>query len=172
MQCLSLSCDDPFILLSCFLLASSAFALTCGQHGTVGKSKQRSWVPTTSDSSHRSKRARVSQRSFAEGAGDSGLMEVALAANAKQKPLECLTTVLLRERLARSAGQAQEDAQSNESVRLCATCLHALPRSLRWDAPPVVQDRRTGSRDGRQSQRARVHASLKAQQGWQEALLG
>ena len=100
-------------------------------------------MPTTSDSNHRSKRAKVSQRSSAEGAGDSGLMEVAPAANAKQKPPECLTTVLLRERIARVAGQAQKDAQSSESVSPDAICLQALPE----DAPPVVQDRRTGSRD-------------------------
>ena len=74
-------------------------------------------------------------------------MEVALAASAKQKPLECLTTVLLRERIARLAGQAQEDAQSSEPVGRGAVCLQALPKRLRWDAPPVVQDPRTGSRD-------------------------
>ena len=93
------------------------------------------------------RRARVSQRSSAEGAGDSGLMEFAPAASAKQKPPECLTTVLLRERIARLAGQAQEDAQSSESVARGAVCLQALPKRLRWDAPPVVQDPRTGSRD-------------------------
>ena len=64
-----------------------------------------------SDSGHWSKRAKVSHLSFAEGAGDSGLMEIASAANAEQKPPECLTTVLLRERSARLAGQAPKDAQ-------------------------------------------------------------
>ena len=93
------------------------------------------------------KRAKVSQRSSAEGAGDSSLMEVSPATNVKQKPPECLTTVLLRERIARLAGQARKDAQSSESVGPGAICLWALPEKLRWDAPPMVQDLRTGSRD-------------------------
>ena len=37
-------------------------------------------MPTTSDSSHRSKRVKFSQLSSAEGVGDSSLMEVAAAA--------------------------------------------------------------------------------------------
>ena len=40
-------------------------------------------------------------------------MGIALAANAKQKLPECLTRVLLRERIARLAGQAQKDTQSS-----------------------------------------------------------
>ena len=83
----------------------------------------------------------------AESAGNSGLMEVAPAANAKQKPPECLTTVLLRERIARMAGQTQKDAQASESVGPGAICLQTLPKRLRRDAPSVVQDRRMGSRD-------------------------
>ena len=84
---------------------------------TGGKSKQRSWVPTTSDSSHRSKRAKVSQRSSAEGTGGSGLIGTALAANAKQKLPECLTSVLLRERIAQGKNDSWNPSRREKGRR-------------------------------------------------------
>ena len=102
---------------------------------TAGKSKQGSRVPTATDSGHRCKRAQVSQRSSVNAAGASGLVEVAPAGNAKRKPLKCFTP-LLRERMARVAEQARWDAQSDRIAGLGALCLQALPRRLRWSAPP------------------------------------
>ena len=122
----SRSCDGPLTPfgLSSLLLAGSVFALACGQHGPQGSRNKGAGCRPRVTQATGQKRAKASQRSSAGCAGDFGLMEVAPAASAKQKPPESLTTVLLRERIARL-----EDAQSSESVGHGAVCLQALLRA-------------------------------------------
>ena len=101
----SRSCEGPltlFGLSSCLLFAGSVFCARMWAARTAGKSKQRTWVTQATGLLGRKSR-NVHLRKVQEIPVSQRLH---LQQAQKQNPPECLTTVLLRERIARLAGQA------------------------------------------------------------------